>query len=68
MTEDELKQLKKEVSKKKRMAMDCASLIHDLVEDRLLADYGQLMDLAQQAVEACEAWAEVNAQYEAASA
>lgn len=68
MTDEELKALKKEVSKKKRLAMDCASQIHDLVEDRLLADYGQLNDLAQQTVAACEDWAESNARYEAASA
>ncbi len=66
MTDDELKELKKEVSKKKRMAMDYASMIHDLVEDRLLSDYPQLNELAQQTVTACEAWAETNARYQEA--
>lgn len=66
MTEEELKALKKEVSKKKRMAMDFASQVHDLVEDRLLSDYSQLTDLAQQTVAACEEWAETNARYQEA--
>ena len=65
MTEDELKALKKEVSTRKRIAMDFASQVHDLVEDRLLSDYGQLNNLAQQTVAACEAWAETNARYKA---
>ncbi len=67
MTEDELKALKKEVSTKKRIAMDFASQVHDLVEDRLLTDYSELGSLAQQTVAACEAWAETNARYQAAN-
>lgn len=67
MTDEELKALKKEVSKKKRVAMDYASMVHDLVEDRLLTDYDQLSELAQQTVTACEEWAETNAQYKAVS-
>lgn len=63
MTDEELKVLKKEVSKKKRIAMDFASQVHDLVEDRLLSDYQQLTDLAQQTVSACEDWAKSNAHY-----
>ena len=57
MNEDEIKVLKKEVSTKKRIAMEFASQVHDLVEDRLLSDYAQLTGLAQQTVAACEAWA-----------
>ena len=68
MTDDELKALKKEVSKKKRMATDLASQIHDLVEDRLWSDYSELTSLAEQTVTACKEWAEANAQYDAASA
>lgn len=68
MTEDELKALKKEVSSKKRIAMEFASQIHDLVEDRLLSDYSQLPTLAQQTVAACEDWAASSARYKSASA
>lgn len=67
MTEEELKALKKEVSKKKRVAMDYASMVHDLVEDRLLADYSQLTDLAQKTVAACEEWAQSDARYQEVS-
>lgn len=66
MTEEELKALKKAVSSKKRIAMECASEVHDLVEDRLLSDYGQLGDLAQKTMSACEAWAEAQAKYKEA--
>ena len=38
MTDEELKELKKEVSTKKRIATEWASQIHDLVEDRMLID------------------------------
>ncbi len=68
MNDEEIKALKKEVSTKKRIAMDFASQVHDLVEDRLLSDYGQLPTLAQQTVAACEEWAETNARYKAESA
>lgn len=67
MTDDELKALKKEVSKKKRVAMDYASMVHDLVEDRLLSDYQQLGELAQQTVAACEDWAKSDAEFRAVS-
>lgn len=65
MTEDEIKSMKKEVSKKKRMAMEFASQVHDLVEDRLLTDYPQLTELAEQTVAACKEWAESNEKYQA---
>ena len=61
MNEDEIKALTREVSKKKRIASDWASQVHDLVEDRLLSDYKSLTELAQNTVAACEAWAEANA-------
>ncbi|RLU02011.1 CCE_0567 family metalloprotein [Ketobacter sp.] len=66
MTDDELKNLKKEVSSKKRIATDWASKIHDVVEDSLWSDYQNLPELAAQAVAACEDWASAKARYEAA--
>jgi hypothetical protein len=39
MSEDELRQLEKDVAKAKRVASDWASQIHDLVEDRFPAAY-----------------------------
>jgi hypothetical protein len=64
MTDDELKALQKDVSHKKRIASEWASQIHDLVEDRLLVDYGKLPELAAQTVAACEAWREARVRLE----
>ncbi len=58
MTDDDLKSLEKDVSKKKRIATEWASQIHDLVEDRLMTDYNDLPELARKTQEACIAWAE----------
>lgn len=61
MTPEELQALEKEVAKAKRIASDWASKMHDLVEDRLPAAYEEIPELAQSTLEACKAWAEVNA-------
>ncbi len=58
MTEEELKTLKKEVAKKKRIASECASQLHDLVEDKLPAGYEELPAIAQSTYDACQSWAE----------
>ncbi|GAB1257706.1 hypothetical protein NBRC116494_22080 [Aurantivibrio plasticivorans] len=68
MTDEELKALKKEVSSKKRVAMEFASQVHDLVEDRLLSDFNQLTPLAEQTVAACEEWVKKKAEFDAVSA
>lgn len=68
MSEDELKTLERDVSKKKRIATEWASQIHDLVEDRLLSAYDELPDLARQTHEACVAWAEAKAKLDLALA
>ena len=56
MTEDELKALDKDVKKKKRIASEWASQLHDLVEDRLPAAYEDLPEIAQSTFDACKAW------------
>lgn len=61
MTEDELKELEKEVKKLKRVASEWASQLHDLVEDRLPAGYEEIPAIAQSTYDACRAWAEANA-------
>ncbi|MEW5890260.1 MAG: CCE_0567 family metalloprotein [Pseudomonadota bacterium] len=61
MSEGELKELEKEVKKLKRIASEWAGRLHDLVEDRLPADYQKLPALAQSTFDACRAWAEANA-------
>ncbi|MBV1789721.1 hypothetical protein KQ940_16830 [Marinobacterium sp. D7] len=56
MTDEELKKLQKEARKAKRIATECASAVHDLVEDSLWTDYSSLPELAQKTVDACLAW------------
>lgn len=58
MTDEELKALDKEAKKRKRIASEWASQLHDLVEDRLWSAYEELPAIAQSTFEACQAWAE----------
>ena len=66
MTDDELKDLDREVKKLKRIASEWAGRLHDLVEDRLPAGYAEIPEISQGTLEACEAWAEANARLQAA--
>lgn len=66
MTEEELKDLDKEVKKLKRIASEWASQLHDLVEDRLPAGYQEIPLISQSTFEACKAWADANARLSAA--
>ena len=61
MTDEEIKALDKEVRKLKRIASEWASQLHDLVEDRLPAGYGELPSITQSTYDACKAWAEASA-------
>jgi len=56
MSEEELKALQKDVRKKKRIASEWASQMHDLVEDRLPAAYEEIPGIAQSTYDACKAW------------
>ena len=60
MSEDELKELDREVRKLKRIAGEWAARMHDLVEERLPAAYDEIPALAQSTYDACQAWAEAN--------
>jgi len=66
MTEDELKALDKEVKKLKRISSEWAAKLHDLVEEKLPAGYGDIPGIAQSTYDACQAWAEANAKLIAA--
>lgn len=68
MTEEELKALQKDVKKKKRIASEWASQLHDLVEDRLPAAYEEIPDIAQSTFDACKAWKEATEALAAAEA
>jgi hypothetical protein len=52
MTPEEKKELKKELAKRKRMAVEIASQIHDIVEDTLWDDYVKMPDLSEKLVAA----------------
>ncbi len=67
MTEAELKDLEKDTKRLKRIASEHASQMHDLVEDRLPAAYEEIPAIAQATYDACRAWAEANARFQAAS-
>ncbi|CAG0980041.1 hypothetical protein ARNL5_02397 [Anaerolineae bacterium] len=60
MSEEELKDLDKEVRRLKRIAGEWAAQMHDLVEERLPASYEEIPALAQATYDACRAWAEAN--------
>lgn len=68
MTEEELKAMQKEVRKKKRIANEWASQLHDLVEDRLPAAYNEIPEMAQSTFDACKAWEEATEKLKAAEA
>jgi hypothetical protein len=60
MSEEEIKELEKEVKRLKRVASEWAGQMHDLVEERLPAAYEEIPALAQSTFDACRAWAEAN--------
>jgi hypothetical protein len=66
MSDEELKDLKKDAAKKKRIASEWASQLHDLVEDKLPAGFAELPAMAQATYDACKAWADAEAAYQAA--
>ncbi|MBN2816554.1 MAG: hypothetical protein JXQ67_07695 [Campylobacterales bacterium] len=54
MSEEEKKELKKELAKRKRMAVEIASEIHDIVEDTLWTDYIKMSELSEKLIVAVE--------------
>ena len=61
MTDEELKELDREVKKLKRISSEWASQLHDLVEDKLPAGYLEIPGIAQSTFDACKAWADASA-------
>ena len=51
---EETKELKKELAKLKRQAVEIASEIHDIVEDTLWTDYVKMPELSQKLFTAVE--------------
>jgi len=48
------KEKKKEYAKLKRLAVEVASEIHDIVEDTLWSDFEKMPELSQKLVDACK--------------
>ena len=63
MTDEEIRNLDKEVKKLKRIAGEWAAQLHDLVEERLPAGYEEIPGIAQSTYDACKAWADANAKF-----
>ena len=51
---EEVKELQKELARRKRMAIDIASQIHDIVEDTLWVDYAKMPALSEKLVAAVQ--------------
>lgn len=66
MTDEELKNLDREVKRLKRVASEWAAQLHDLVEERLPAAYQEIPGIAQSTFDACKDWAAANARLKAA--
>lgn len=62
MTAEEIKQLEMEVRKARFFLSQKASELHDLIEDRLPADYREIPACADATFIACKAWDELNQQ------
>lgn len=51
---EEAKELKKGLAKRKRLAVEIASEIHDIVEDTLWSDYVKMPELSEKLIVAVE--------------
>lgn len=60
MTTEEIKKLDAQVRKARFVLSQKAGALHDLIEDRLPADYMEIPAYAEAAFLACKAWDELN--------
>ena len=60
MTEEQFKELEKQVSKARFKLGQKAGELHDLIEDRLPTDYREIPEYAEAAFIACEEWDKLN--------
>jgi len=60
MTAEEIKELDGQVKKARFVLSQKAGALHDLIEDRLPADYLEIPAYAEEAFLACKAWDELN--------
>ena len=62
MNEEKIKELEKAVSKARFVWSQKAGAMHDLIEDRLPADYKEIPQYAADTFEACQEWDKLNQQ------
>ena len=60
MTTEEIKEIEKAVTKARFNLSQKAGALHDLIEDRLPADYMEIPEYAESTYLACKAWDELN--------
>lgn len=60
MTEQEIKELEAAVKKARFVLSQKAGALHDLIEDRLPADYKDIPAYAEATFKACQTWDELN--------
>ena len=60
MTEEEIKELDSAVKKARYVLSQKAGDLHDLIEDRLPADYKEIPAYAEATFKACQVWDELN--------
>lgn len=60
MTEEEIKELNIKVKKARFVLSQKAGALHDLIEDRLPADYLEIPSYAEATFRACKEWDELN--------
>jgi len=63
MTTDEIKELDAKVRKARFVLSQKAGALHDLIEDRLPADYLEIPAYAEAAFLACKTWDELNKKF-----
>jgi hypothetical protein len=60
MSTEEIQELELKVRKARFILSQKASELHDLIEDRLPADYMAIPDMADAVYKACKVWDEMN--------
>lgn len=60
MSEEQIKELEKQLSKARFKLGQKAGELHDLIEDRLPADFREIPAYADAAFHACEEWNKLN--------
>jgi hypothetical protein len=58
MVDIDIKDLEKEVSKRKRLVSEWAGKMHDLAEERLPDGFAEIHEIAEGTYQACLAWKE----------